>query len=206
MTDTLPRTTSNLLRMPHPTASPPAQDKDSGRPSLEVLLNQIVTLTLVDGRVIVGLFTCVDKGCNIILKEAEEFGGGVSMLGETSRQESSEELGSEVGDKNDEVDHDENRADEVGNGNGTKTEKVQDTVTKAEVEPEAETEKDEETELLERLRKNRAEYWPRSEPFGGWGSGFGGRGLGMVGVKGKDVVKIEVGKEVWRGIGGEVDV
>ncbi|OCF36118.1 hypothetical protein I317_06896 [Kwoniella heveanensis CBS 569] len=55
------------------------------------------------------------------------------------------------------------------------------------------------------VRANREMYWPRSEPFGGWESGWGGRCMGMVGVKGGDVVKIQVDKALWKGIGGISD-
>ncbi|KAL0243914.1 hypothetical protein I308_105177 [Cryptococcus tetragattii IND107] len=47
--------------------------KDRPRPSLRALIGQVLTITLIDGRTIKGYFTCVDKQCNIILNEAEEF-------------------------------------------------------------------------------------------------------------------------------------
>ncbi|WVF66206.1 hypothetical protein IAT40_000946 [Kwoniella sp. CBS 6097] len=55
------------------------------------------------------------------------------------------------------------------------------------------------------VRENREMYWPRSEPFGGWGSGWGGRCLGMVGVKRGDVMKIAVDKGIWKGLGGVLE-
>ncbi|WVQ93828.1 hypothetical protein IAU59_000906 [Kwoniella sp. CBS 9459] len=56
------------------------------------------------------------------------------------------------------------------------------------------------------IRENREMYWPHSEPFGGWESGWGGRCMGMVGVKGADVVKIGIERAVWKGIGGQVTI
>nr|XP_031863603.1 uncharacterized protein CI109_000855 [Kwoniella shandongensis]KAA5530675.1 hypothetical protein CI109_000855 [Kwoniella shandongensis] len=153
---TLPNSTTNLLRIP----PPPSLSSETTEPTLEGLLNQILTLTLKDGRIIVGVFICVDKGCNIVLREAEEFQGGAATLTRPLTGQQGEEDGEEAS-------------------------------------------KREEMDRL--LKANREEYWPRSEPFAGWGTGFGGRNMGMVGVKGEDVVKIEVGKEIWRGIGGKVD-
>ncbi|WVW81759.1 hypothetical protein I302_103755 [Kwoniella bestiolae CBS 10118] len=65
----------------------------------------------------------------------------------------------------------------------------------------------EEKERWDEVRRNREEYWPRSEPLPVHCTdrGWGGRGVGMVCIRGRDVGRIEVGREVWRGLGGEVD-
>lgn len=54
------------------TSNPP-QTTATATPALENLLGQVVFITLSDARTIIGYFTCVDRGGNIILREAEEF-------------------------------------------------------------------------------------------------------------------------------------
>ncbi|WVR08723.1 hypothetical protein IAU60_005781 [Kwoniella sp. DSM 27419] len=136
-----------LSDTPSPTRTP-----STPRPTLQGLLGQELTLLLRDGRTFIGYLLCIDKGVNIILRDAEEFRPDYPVEDEQPAKLSQEEL-------------------------------------------------DRWTEI----RRNRQMYWPRSEPFGGEGTGWGGRGMGMVGVKGSDVVKIEVAKDVWRGMGGLPD-
>ncbi|WRT63684.1 uncharacterized protein IL334_000607 [Kwoniella shivajii] len=146
----------------HPNAnpiSPPnqaAKNNSTAKPSftpsssfLESLLGQTLSLTLTDRRVIVGHLLCVDKGENIILKNAEEFKSILPANFDTLSQEEKSEW--------------------------------------------------------EKVKKNREDYWPRSEPFNGWNSGWGGRSIGMIGVKGSDVTKIEVEKEVLECLGSRVE-
>ncbi|XAO26524.1 hypothetical protein I312_105361 [Cryptococcus bacillisporus CA1280] len=109
--------------------------KDRPRPSLRALIGQVLTITLIDGRTIKGYFTCVDKQCNIILNEAEEFRPRPASL----------------------------------------IAKEQALLECRPIEGNLAEESDE-----EKVWKNREKYWPKSEPFGGYATGWGGRPLSMV--------------------------
>ena len=55
-------------------ASSPAPDPASRAiTSLSILLDQPLRITILDNRIFIGLFICVDPQCNIILAQAEEF-------------------------------------------------------------------------------------------------------------------------------------
>ncbi|EAL18156.1 hypothetical protein CNBK1770 [Cryptococcus deneoformans B-3501A] len=148
---------SDPLRVPTPM---PQEDpsKESSRPSLRALIGQVLTITLIDGRIIKGYFTCVDKQCNVILNEAEEFRPRPASL----------------------------------------IAKEQALLEGRPIEGKLAEESDE-----EKVWKNREKYWPKSEPFGGYATGWGGRSLSMVCMKKDDIAKIEVEKDVWKWIGGQ---
>ncbi|OWZ79284.1 hypothetical protein C365_02213 [Cryptococcus neoformans Bt85] len=148
---------SDPLRVPTPM---PQEDslKEPPPPSLRALIGQVLTITLIDGRIIKGYFTCVDKQCNIILNEAEEFRPRPTSL----------------------------------------IAKEQALLEGRPIEGKLAEESDE-----EKVWKNREKYWPKSEPFGGYATGWGGRPLSMVCMKKGDIAKIEVEKDVWKWIGGQ---
>ncbi|WVQ76290.1 hypothetical protein IAR50_005955 [Cryptococcus sp. DSM 104548] len=148
--------TFDPFRVPTPTPRDLFQNKPG--PSLRSLVGQPLTITLTDGRILIGYFTCVDKQCNIILSNAEEFRPPPASL-------QAKELAAAEG------------LPLVG-------------------------ELAEETEE-ERVWKNREKYWPKSEPFGGYGTGWGGRGLAMVCMKKEDIAKVEMEKEAWKWMGGQ---
>ena len=50
---------------------PPSQSQAVS--SLTSLLNQPLRVTIIDRRTFIGTFICIDRGCNIILSNAEEF-------------------------------------------------------------------------------------------------------------------------------------
>nr|ODN90905.1 hypothetical protein L204_05744 [Cryptococcus depauperatus CBS 7855] len=146
---------SDLFRASTPL--PPEDRKEPHRPSLQALVGQPLKITLIDSRIIMGYFTCVDKQCNIVLSDAEEFRPPPASL--VAKEEALARGGKLVGELAEETQE-------------------------------------------ERVWKNREKYWPKSEPFSGPGSGWGGRGLSMVCMKKSDIVKIEVEKEIWHWMGG----
>ncbi|WVQ80365.1 hypothetical protein IAT38_002470 [Cryptococcus sp. DSM 104549] len=169
--------------LPHHLPPPPPPSSAPLKPSLEALLGAPLTLTLVDGRTIIGYFACVDQQCNIVLRDAEEFrkppaGLAASMERAEKRREARRAAGEGGGREGEEVGPDEEDAGQLLEDDGEDDEEV-------------------------KVWKNREAYWPKSEPFAGYGSGWGGRSVGLVAAKEKDVVKIEVPDEVWGMMGGK---
>ncbi|WVQ64777.1 uncharacterized protein L199_002945 [Kwoniella botswanensis] len=120
-------------------------------PSVQSLLDQQLTITLLDRRTIIGYLICIDHDQNFILRDSEEY---KPLYPKPIEQLSSEEI-----------------------------------------------------EKWDEVRRNRIEYWPRSDPDvvnstdTALERGWGGRNVGLVCIRGKDIGKVEADKGVWKGLG-----
>ncbi|KAK6905178.1 hypothetical protein L486_02361 [Kwoniella mangroviensis CBS 10435] len=149
-----PPSSSSTSSTVNPQTSTNGTTSTDPAPSLQSLLNQQLTITLLDRRTIIGYLICIDHDQNFILRDSEEY---KPLYPKPIEQLSSEEI-----------------------------------------------------EKWDEVRQNRIDYWPRSDPEAIYatdtalGRGWGGRSVGLVCIKGKDIGTVEVDKGVWKGLGGSV--